>query len=406
MIRTVLVGPPESLAERGTARRFSLEALLKSAGCTVDFHPAGKKDSTAAGPYDAIVCLGHTGFDQARKRYGDLPLVWIAEKDPEEKWLSAFRTPGGFDRAFHIVDGTDHPALGLLTPEVIAPLLPLPQPQAVRRRKSRPHTPVRVLVDIRSAHPSVSPLWDVLRLLNRTSGIETVLKGAAPAAPFLGPFVTEAGPGLAWDAGDFDLVIANRDTALEALLKKVPCLVAGDKGYGGWVHPFNVESLCREWFNGRDGGYPGERIPISLMRDELTDLLSRPVPAPVLGRIRKKLTAVRNRQVRLLGKTLASLTGKPPLKKEAPETEALRLNGYFRLVKTGREEWHILDPLAKFHFNIGQAEYRLLHAFAKPTEAGAAIRRAGLEDDPETAREFIEELLQQKILVRHAPQHF
>lgn len=66
------------------------------------------------------------------------------------------------------------------------------------------------------------------------------------------------------------IIISSEKNAVEALLLELPVIIVGTNGLGGLVTDNNITEMIKSSFRGRVGGVNGEKVPIRLLLNEIT----------------------------------------------------------------------------------------------------------------------------------------
>lgn len=98
---------------------------------------------------------------------------------------------------------------------------------------------------------------------------EAVITALRPIANDNICFITHT-PNASSHFSGCDLLVTSGAMAAKALLSDIPVIVAGKCGFGGLVTANNLPAFVASAFNGRPGGYTGERISPALLLQEIS----------------------------------------------------------------------------------------------------------------------------------------
>lgn len=71
---------------------------------------------------------------------------------------------------------------------------------------------------------------------------------------------------------EVSLMITHGYAARKFIAQKIPTLIIGPKGMGGWVSPDNLKQLFEHNFSGRPNGSPDETLPLGILADEIMSI--------------------------------------------------------------------------------------------------------------------------------------
>lgn len=118
---------------------------------------------------------------------------------------------------------------------------------------------------------------NIIRLFNRLPSMRISIYTASEIQHIVEPFANE---NVAFYEGGYEesfvlkarLIITYGHVVRKFIRHKIPTVVIGPYGFGGWVTPLNLKALWLENFNGRPNGYLREPIPLEILVDELMEI--------------------------------------------------------------------------------------------------------------------------------------
>lgn len=70
-----------------------------------------------------------------------------------------------------------------------------------------------------------------------------------------------------------DIIIGSGYTSLYAIARNKPCIIIGEKGYGGLINSENIEEQYKSFFQGRIGGRHSEMLPERLIVEDIQNTI-------------------------------------------------------------------------------------------------------------------------------------
>ena len=265
----------------------------------------------------------------------------------------------------------------------------------------------RILVDIKTTRTNgYSLLYRLAPLFNTMINSEiTVLVDKKPLLPLFNKNVSLI---LRKEAdvekllSESDLIIGSGDSIYKGIALEKPCIVVGEQGYGGIVTPQNFDLQHKANFQGRIGGYLNEFVPEDLLADDI-ERIEKVAKEEVL----KNASELKE----LLGKEFEAVKKQWNIcfstaihqyrqqKNNLLHTK-LKLSDTFILIGFSEEKFVLTcQTTRKVHSDFGKAEADIINAFRGGCVVQDALKNCGYTDDAEMFLEFINMLLDEKILV-------
>ena len=149
-------------------------------------------------------------------------------------------------------------------------------------------------------------VMNVVLLFNQLSSIKLTIYVTHDISSIIRGFVNENITLIDYkDAKDLSITASKFIThgyyTRHFIKKRVPTIVVGTHGMGGWVTPDNMEYLLKDNFKGRPGGYLNEPVPLEILVDEFMEIKEC-----------KNLQDILDKNALLLKNHMDRLTIKPP----------------------------------------------------------------------------------------------
>ncbi len=350
--------------------------------------------------YDIIISFNYSKFKRIRNICRNCPVIWIDTADNDYRLISGLRWINSVDKMIFTSNIKQNKLYKFFSKlDIENSILLLPNFN-VRKCISDENYNHKILVAIESVDLSISPIFSILPILNQLRFFSISLLVSKKIYPITNANIQVINRDQIRDLLDYDLVIANKDIALNAVLEGVSCIIVGEKGYGGIVRDKNLESLYCSNFNGRDGGYFGEPIPPSLLLRDISSALKSKYNDTNDSRLSTKFTEIYTHDVYIIKKIINQQFILNHLSQSQVLSSKLKISGFYSIIQVNKDQWDIVDEFSKRHFSIGKQEYSIVSKFEKPTNVEIAIIRARMSNKINIPVGFIKQLLKNKILVQ------
>ncbi len=348
--------------------------------------------------YDVIFCFNYnkTNFKQ------NIPLIWFVSKDIITFWHIGIKNLRKIDKIFLITNGIEYNINKYFLNDLFFPITIYPIIFLNEHYKKIDSDYFKILINIKSDFYNISPLIDIICVLNKfpKAKIEIVSndKICYQVNNLTNSKYLIVDPDNI-DYSSFDLVIANREAAYNAVLSSTPCILVGDYGYGGIVNEDNIESFFQSFFNGREEGYIGEQIPLIFLKEDILDIMQDPNINKKSLAVSKKLKKIQTHKNQFLISNIDSTIRKHQISQEMLSTVKLVKNIFFYSEKLNEDKWIIKDKLDKYHYSITNNENEILSSFNRPIPIERVVNKYQKSFSLEDITAFIHYLLKQKILI-------
>lgn len=191
-----------------------------------------------------------------------------------------------------------------------------------------------------------------------------------------------------------DIVIGSGYTSLYAIAKNKPCIIIGEKGYGGLLSSENIEDQYKSFFQGRIGGRHLEMLPEKLIIEDIQDIVEHKTKNTSL----QFLDLVNGVQSQLLKEIEYIIQENKKISSLSIETEFI-FNSDFTVIKSKEKCWIINRYDKRINGWIEECQYReIIEKFIEKNTLSNV-----LEDAPVKKRKkiitLINEFVHCKILI-------
>ena len=293
-----------------------------------------------------------------------------------------------------------------------------------------------VLVDIKTVHTcGYSLLYQFVPLLNALASSEfAVFHNEKPLLPLFNKnvsFISRKETDFETLFSESDLIIGSGETIYKGIASEKPCIVVGERGYGGVVILQNFDWQLKTNFQGRIGGYLNEHIPVALLTNDIqktiqlvftnttleelpesADENNEPVEKPVTDNTAKEKREQEIREMKgLLDKEFdetrkqwnncfSTVIRQYKQRKNNLRNTKIKVSDTFVLIAFSDEKFVLTyNVTRKVHSDFGKPVADIISTFGEGCVVQDALKSCGYTDDAEMFLEFINMLLDEKILV-------
>ena len=199
-----------------------------------------------------------------------------------------------------------------------------------------------------------------------------------------------------------DLVIGNGSVIEKAIANSKPSIVVGSRGFGGFVTKTNFENQLKTNFQGRLGGEIGEYIPEKILIDEILDVIDMDL---------EKLNTIISGNKNLLLENWKIVTAQldqlitdttrqyNQINENLPSLKLL-LSNLFVLIPSNEKQFMLQKTKTRqLHSILEEEEYQIVKEFSQSKQVNKALFICKYNDESESFLQFINELLNEKILI-------
>ena len=347
--------------------------------------------------YDIIICFKVRNLTVKHK---DIPVILITDIDSEIKSFSILKHMNKFDYVFLINDGLQYPILKFYPKQLFQKICLFAMNKSVNSKPIK-NDKFKIFIDINVSDIRMSPIFDVISVVNQYYHIDVDVKSKQVIKSFFNQKVKLIVEDSDVDFNDYDLVIANKHSAYNAILNQIPCIVVGENGYAGVIDENNLKSLFNINFNGRDGGYIAEAIPVKLMTEAISISFRKQKP---ISDIKRMLSKLQIKELNKIINVVDHIINSSNVKKPNLLNTTLILNKAYTIVLINEHKWNIIDQFSKLVFSMGKEEYSLFSKFRKAANVSKVVQKSIYKDDIDIPIEFITELVKNKILISYEKQ--
>jgi hypothetical protein len=124
---------------------------------------------------------------------------------------------------------------------------------------------------------TVEHVLTIIKLFNQLSSINLSVYTSHKIQQYAEGFANSNISFFSYDNPKELIIAANKIitygySARSFIQQKIPTLIIGPNGLGGWVTPDNIEYLLKDNFKGRPSGRCNELIPLEILVDEFTEI--------------------------------------------------------------------------------------------------------------------------------------
>ncbi len=198
-----------------------------------------------------------------------------------------------------------------------------------------------------------------------------------------------------------DVVIGNGDTILKSIVKGKTCVVVGEQGYGGIITPENLKIYHQNNFQGRVGGYLNEYIPQHILKDDIIKLttLEEGKQKELIEGNKRELSNLHKKSLELWTAIVSDVIQENEKCKKLIKCK-LRLSSDFTLLPFSNDKFVLMyESSRQVHSDFGKEEAAIIMLFEEFTEVKNALKESAYKDEEEMFLEFIQVLVNEKILM-------
>jgi hypothetical protein len=206
---------------------------------------------------------------------------------------------------------------------------------------------------------------------------------------------------LADEISNSDIVLGNGNIIQKAIVLCKPCIIVGERGFGGIVTPDNFKTRIKNGFLGRIGGELNEYIPERVIWDSVLDILDWNEQ-----QYKELLTA--NYNLLQNQKTENEMSFEQIIQKVSEKHRnidknstiaKLTVSGIFGIAQATKEKYVLVNKSTRqIHANLEKEETDIIGLFKEPCTVGDALERSEYSSEPEEFNAFVSELVNEKIL--------
>lgn len=198
-----------------------------------------------------------------------------------------------------------------------------------------------------------------------------------------------------------DIVIGNGVIIMEAIQHFKPCIIVGERGFGGTLEPEIFKTRFKNGFLGRVGGYPGEFIPERVLLDSLKDIVEWDA---------EKRNAVTSQNFELLVKekeaadqklvqTIHQVVSSHKMLTNNLLHLNLKFSGVFALRLLPNKKFLLVNNiLRREEAFFDEDEFKIIKSFGQGCNVADILKKSDYAGEPETFLQFVKELVNEKIL--------
>ncbi len=287
------------------------------------------------------------------------------------------------------------------TPSCINQLHFFPSTHALNENTS--NTSPYVLVAIDTILPKSHTLFKLLPVLNSLTPIKFVLTGISKR---ISPYCNQNIRIVPKPSDDMFLrasfVVASGQHVYKAIAAQKPCIVVGDRGYGGILDIESFDNQYRHSFLGRIGGELNEYIPREFIQSDIIFLLqfcSQEQTKITCKQIADKLVQREKELIEQLKEILDRTIHYYRILNGDLENIHLKQSDAF-LIYPSKGRFAIAYTFSKkIHSFVEREEADIISSFVQPLCVGEVYSMYYERHDKEDFISFIKELIQEKILI-------
>lgn len=194
------------------------------------------------------------------------------------------------------------------------------------------------------------------------------------------------------------LVIASDENAERAIFSNVPCIVLGNRGFGGLIGASNLELLAQVKFSGRPGGELGESIPNEFLIRTVSEVLemTKSQCDDHCEAVREQLKRYYENASEQFNNFLANVKAKHY---HGIEKMTLSYSPYYTMV-SNNDSVKFHNKITKRQYKvIGHEEFSILQSFVQGHTVNDVFKAVSSPAVRNDLTEFLNELVKDKILI-------
>ncbi len=384
---------------------FMCKEFFQEIGNTLEYSLENNRDIS----FNIVIAYTSLGLKQvlpfARQRH--IPIVYVVKCS---EIATEYHNISSVSKMV-LIGGEKAISTELLRKDLIKEMSILPPLQFLFHTKKTSHSKDRegqkhLLVDISSVDLKYSPIYQMTSLFNVLAKYKiTILYEDNPLLPIFNTNITTLDKSkVCVDSliTQSDIILANGETILKAVMAGKPCVVVGELGYGGIITPKSLKIYYKNNFQGRIGGYLNEYIPQHILQDDIHKLM-------MLDFQKIDISATENKQA--LEELYKEHTQQwHNLLKEIIQQDegikihlidcVLQLSSDFSLLTSPNDKFALIyETTSQVHSNFGKEEASIISLFRKPIKVKKVLERSNYRENSKIFMEFIQILVNEKILV-------
>lgn len=357
---------------------------------------------------DCVIAYTKTGLQQIKElaTTKQLPIVYVVNAQEFEN--EYYADISIIDRLV-VFGNTENTPMFLIRKDLThtVGLLPAHCETPIRMEKEKEEKK-RLLIDISSFNLCYLPVYKLISFLNILVNFDvTIVYDQKNLLPFLNTnikLLPRNQVDISTLLSECDIIMGSGDIIYHGISNKKPCIVVGEQGYGGIISPQNLLAQQSNHFQGRIGGYLGEYIPENLLQDDLQTLMNLDDEKQnELVENNKNILDEIYRNTKQQWQTIIGNTVERHKKVTQNLLDCtLCLSSDLLLVAFPDDKFVITHAVSRqVHSNFGKAEADIIALFKEPKTVKAALDESGYKDDVEIFTEFVQLLVNEKIVMYH-----
>lgn len=199
-----------------------------------------------------------------------------------------------------------------------------------------------------------------------------------------------------------DLIIGSGEAVTRTITLKKPCIIVGERGYGGILNNdvFNYQYIHN--FQGRIGGSLEEYIPENLILEDINTVFSYKesvlydLTSSNYNLLQNQQSQIKNRWRQCLSDIIKNSSDSNMI------DSIIHISKDYALIHLSDEIYIISEVhTRKIHSQIGKDEADIINLFAGGNYLQQAISNSAFSDKPELIIDFVKILITEKILIKY-----
>ncbi len=198
-----------------------------------------------------------------------------------------------------------------------------------------------------------------------------------------------------------DIVLGNGNIIQNAIGQCKPCIIIGERGFGGIVTPNNFMSRIKNGFLGRLGGELNEYIPERVIWDSILDILDwdEQKYKELLIANYNLLQSEKKENEMLFMQMIQTVAEKHQNIEKNFTATKLTISGFFAIAQATKEKYLLVNKATRqIYANLEKEETDIIGLFKEPCTVGIALEHSEYTSEPEEFNAFVAELVNEKIL--------